>query len=276
VPYMTANDGVQLFYREAGTGPPIVIIPGLCQTTSVFVHQLAGLAAHHRVIAYDQRGHGESGKPAHGYRVARLAKDLDDLLGALGLTGVTLLGWSLGCSVAWCYYDLFGPGRLSRLVLVDGTVFMCRTPDMTETAAAQVGAAYDAAGIAGLARQVREQEEDVLRLFASGFVTDGQGEVDRLVGDMLKTPAPAAAALLFDYAFGDWRDVVARIALPTMIVGADHSHIPLSVQQWLHDTIPDSRLAIMKDRAHLMFYEEPDAFNDLVARFVAETGPGSR
>ncbi|MFJ5216706.1 alpha/beta fold hydrolase [Streptomyces sp. NPDC088354] len=65
------------------------------------------------MIALDHRGHGRSERPAHGYRVSRLAMDLHDLCDA------ALLGHSLGCAALWCHRDLFGRDRTGRLVLVD-------------------------------------------------------------------------------------------------------------------------------------------------------------
>jgi non-heme chloroperoxidase len=268
VPELRTNDGVRLSYQDVGSGRPVVFVPGISQPASLFAAQLAGLRDRYRVIVYDQRGHGESDKPAYGYRVARLAKDLDDLLEGLGLDDVTLVGWSLGCAVAWSYYDLFGPKRLGRLVLVEGSVFLCRTPGMSERDVADTGAAWDPAGAAGVVEALRRDQQNVTRQLATVFFTEPHDEAEQIVQEMLKTPPSAVAALMFDYIFTDWRDVIPRIALPTLIVGGGRSHVPPSVQEWLHRTIPDSRLAVLKDRAHLLFYEEPDTFNDLVATFI--------
>lgn len=268
MPDVITNDGIRLAYQDSGSGRPIVIVPGISQPASLFVHQLSGLRDRYRVIVYDQRGHGESGKPSHGYRIARLAKDLDDLLETLGLDDVTLLGWSLGCAVAWNYYDMFGPKRLGRLILVDGTVLLCKTPEMTKQDIADTGAAWDAAEAMGVVAALRHDQETVVRQFASMFFTEEHATAEQIIRDMLKMPAPATADLMFDYIFSDWRDVIPRIAIPTLVIGGTSSHVPLSVQEWLHRTIPGSRLATMKDRAHVMFYEEPDAFNELVADFI--------
>ncbi|MBY8870798.1 alpha/beta hydrolase [Micromonospora sp. PLK6-60] len=273
MPDVVTSDGVRLSYSEAGSGPPLIIIPGIAQPKSVFVHQLEGLRERCRVIVYDQRGHGDSDKPAHGYRISRLAKDLDELIEALGLAEITLMGWSLGCAVAWSYYDLFGPKRLARLILVDGSVLLCETPEMTEQDIADTGAAWDAAGALGIVSAIRNDQEELVRRLVSSFVTDERTDVEWLIGEALRMPAEATAALMFDYVYSDWRDVIPRIALPTLIVGATRSHIPVSVQEWLHRTIPDSQLAVLRDRAHLLFYEEPETFNELVARFVGEPAP---
>src|SRR5437773_6571569 len=120
----TTNDGIVLRYEEAGSGKPLVCIPGWSQTAAQFKHQLSGLSDRYRVIAVDMRGHGESDKPAHGYSIARLSKDVHDLLADLSLADVTLMGPSMGCSVIWSYWELFGSERLAKLVLVDQMPFI--------------------------------------------------------------------------------------------------------------------------------------------------------
>jgi pimeloyl-ACP methyl ester carboxylesterase len=97
------------------------MIPGFSQSAAEFGKQIDGLSRFYRVLAIDLRGHGESSKPDYGYRVSRLAADLRDFIESLELQNVTLLGHSLGCTVIWCYWDLFGGQRVSRLVLVDQT-----------------------------------------------------------------------------------------------------------------------------------------------------------
>jgi hypothetical protein len=72
---VTTSDGVNLHYLEAGSGKPILMIPGWSQTAEQFKYQLGGLSDRYRVIAVDMRGHGESDKPEFGYKISRLAKD---------------------------------------------------------------------------------------------------------------------------------------------------------------------------------------------------------
>ena len=137
---VTTNDGVGLRYREAGSGQPLVLVHGWSQAAALFRYQLDGLSDRYRVIAYDQRGHGESDKPAFGYRIARLAKDLHEFLVALDLRDAAVLGHSMGCSVLWAYWDLFGADRLAKLILVDQTSFLTRNPAWSPTELEQTGA----------------------------------------------------------------------------------------------------------------------------------------
>lgn len=70
------------------------------------------------MYAYDQRFHGDSDSPSHGFHVARLAADLRDFLQALQLADVTVVGSSMGCAVIWSYVELFGLQRLKQAVFV--------------------------------------------------------------------------------------------------------------------------------------------------------------
>jgi non-heme chloroperoxidase len=92
------------------------------------------------VIAIDQRGRGESAKPGFGNKIHRLSKDLRELIIALDFTEVTVLGYSMGCSVIWGYWELFGVDRLAKIILVDEpphlTANPARTPAEKEAAGA--------------------------------------------------------------------------------------------------------------------------------------------
>ena len=268
MPYLHTNDGVRLSYRDEGAGPVLLILPGIAGSVAMFERQVAGLCDRYRVVAYDHRGHGESDKPGHGYRISRLAKDLDDVLSTLDMTDVTVLGWSMGCSVAWSHLDLFGPGRISRLVLVEGHPCLCRVPGMSDEEAADVAVVFEPDAAAEFAAGLRHNQHAAMRQLARLICTDPDTDLDWLTGELVKLPAGAAEALLFNHLIQDWRDTVRRIAVPTLVVGGGRSHVPTAAQQWLRRAIPGAELALLPDRAHLLFYEDPGTFNTLVRNFI--------
>ncbi|MEU1182524.1 alpha/beta fold hydrolase [Streptomyces sp. NPDC005820] len=96
------------------------------------------------------RGHGESDKPGHGYRIARPVTDLHDVLVALACQDVTLVAHSMRCSVTWAYWDLFGGERLGGLVLVDQLSVLVADPAWAEGEAAELGAIFDNATVSSL------------------------------------------------------------------------------------------------------------------------------
>jgi len=146
---VTTNDGVTLRYEEAGSGKPLVCIPGWSQTAAQFKHQLGGLSARYRVIAVDMRGHGESDKPDNGYTIQRLAKDVQDLLVARNLTDVTLMGHSMGSSVIWSYWQLWGQDRLSKLIFVDQMPMITADPRWSPQEKEDAGAIFDPTFLSG-------------------------------------------------------------------------------------------------------------------------------
>lgn len=113
MPTITTNDGIQLYYEDVGEGRPLVLIPGWTCTHHFFQKNIAELAKSCRVIAPDMRAHGDSEKATWGHRISRYAKDVKDLLEALHLEHVTLLGWSMGAAIIWSYLDLFGNEHLA-------------------------------------------------------------------------------------------------------------------------------------------------------------------
>ena len=78
--FVTTTDGGRIHVVEAGQGPPIVLVHGITLGVGIWVRQFRGLAGTHRVIAIDQRGHGQSIAGTDGYRFERLADDLIEVL----------------------------------------------------------------------------------------------------------------------------------------------------------------------------------------------------
>ena len=112
-------DGVHLRYIDQGAGRPVVFVHGWLSCAEHWHPVAAPIAGMARAVTYDQRGHGASDGTEHGWTVHRLARDLDELLAALAISGAVLVGHSMGCSVIWAYLELFGASRVDGLVLVD-------------------------------------------------------------------------------------------------------------------------------------------------------------
>jgi non-heme chloroperoxidase len=83
-----------------------------------------------RCIAYDQRGHGRSAEPGHGYTADRLADDLAAVIGQLDLKNLTLVGHSMGCGMMVRYLSRHGADRIARIALVAPTLpYILKTPE---------------------------------------------------------------------------------------------------------------------------------------------------
>ena len=275
MPHVTTNDGVRLHYVERGRGAPLVMIPGWSQTAAQFEAQIEGLSARRRVVAIDMRGHGESDKPEHGYRIQRLAADLRNAIEALGLERVSLLGHSMGCSVIWCYLDLFGEAGLERLVLVDQMPCVTARPGWSEQEKQEAGAIFDGTSLYETIDKLAGSEGRqttggfIGSMFTAAFPAE---RVAWVLERNLMMPRRHAASLLLNHAAQDWRDLIPRIALPTLIVGGRTSLIDWRSQEWMHGRIAGSRLEIFEEAEggnHFMFMENPERFNRLVDEFLA-------
>jgi len=121
---------VSLNAVELGEGPPVVMLHGLISGSSASWYFTCApvLAKNHRVILYDLRGHGRSAPAAGGYDTATLAKDLENLLDAMGVDEpVSLVGHSYGALVAM-RFALAHPERVNRLALVEAPLPPSRHP----------------------------------------------------------------------------------------------------------------------------------------------------
>ncbi|MEM8854520.1 MAG: alpha/beta hydrolase [Pseudomonadota bacterium] len=271
----TTSDGVDLSYLEAGSGPPFVMIPGWSQTAVQWAAQINHFKDTHRVIAVDMRGHGESQKVEYGYRIHRLSKDLSELMEALDLTDAVLMGHSMGCSVIWGLIDLFGSGRIAKLVLVDQSAFLSINPTLSEQDKADAGAIFTSEAAFDTVNQLGGPNgEAVTTGFIGQMFTDAADP--QLVADVVRLnmafPRHLAGALIINHVFNDWRDVIRRIDVPTLCVGGKVSLVPWRTMEWQAEVIPGAELAIFEEAdggAHFMFMENPDGFNQRVSAFLA-------
>ena len=270
----TTSDNVRLHYIEAGKGKPLVLIPGWSQTAAQFKHQISDLSAEYRVIAIDMRGHGESDKPNHGYRIHRLSADVHEFLVAKDLRNVTIGGHSMGCSVIWGYWELYGSDRLSKIVLIDQMPMITANPLWSAQEKEDAGAIftpvslYDTINALAGPDGVKTTEGFITGMYTSRYSRD---ELNWVIQQNLKMSRQHAADLLFDHSTNDWRDVIRTINIPTLVVGAKTSLVGWKSQQWVARQIPGAQVEIFEESEggnHFMFMENPEKFNRLVRNFI--------
>ena len=268
------SDGVTLRYLEAGSGQPLVLVPGWSQTAEQYKHQLEGLSDRYRVIALDLRGHGDSDKPDYGYRISRFAQDLHEALLALELDNVVLGGHSMGCSIIWSYWDTFGSERISKLLLVDQVAMVTSNPAWSPQELQAAGAIFTQDGLVELCNAIAGEGGVAAShgLVGGMFTGAASEEIKSWAIDLnLKLPRHHAATLLYNHCTQDWRDVIPRINVPTLVIGGKASIFPWQAIEWIHGQIPASQLAIFEEGeggSHFVFIEGSDQFNRLVRDFV--------
>lgn len=113
------SDGTELFYKDWGTGDPIVFSHGWPLTSDAFEDQMIFLALKgFRVIAHDRRGHGRSSQPWEGHTMDQYADDLAELVDHLGLKNAIHVGHSTGGGEVARYIGRHGIGKVLKCVLI--------------------------------------------------------------------------------------------------------------------------------------------------------------
>lgn len=259
MPWLTTADDVRLHYTDEGAGLPVVLVGGFAMAASGWALQRRALADRYRVVALDRRAHGDSDRVPRGMRLARHAKDLRELLDQLALDRAVLVGASMGASVLWSYLDLFGTDLVAGVVTVD------QTPKMVNDGDWDLGL-YDL------------RPETV-----GAFVAEFPGahnpfhrmpplEVVQLLRGDADVPYDLLRPLLLDHTVADWRDVPEGLDVPLLAIAGRHSPLwPCASSQYLADAAAKGRCIVLEDSGHVPFLEQPEAFNEALLSFLAET-----
>lgn len=247
-------DGRRLAWREAGTGPPLLLLHGWCFSSLVFAEALAAFSADYRVLAPDLPGHGSS-DPAADAGFAALAADLREWLTVLSLDRIRLLGWSLGGQVALELAASLHPEQVERLLLVAATPRFCAADDWPH--------GLPEGQVRALERQLRRDYPAALKDFRERILA-GEGlpptrrqRIAALIG-----PPPALADALAALAAlrrEDQRRRLAALDCPTLVQHGELDTITLpGAARTLAEEIPGARLELLPGIAHAPFLSRPD------------------
>lgn len=272
-------DGLQFHYRDWGdpAAPPLVLLHGYTSHARSWDTVARALAGRYRVLALDQRGHGES-EWAHDYHELRLVSDLASFVDTLELDSFSMVGFSIGAYAA-CAFALLHPGRVRYLALAE-----CFVEDPSEARVPTEGSRHiDAlrslpAAFAGDGEIVAAQaaaayrplapfasEEELRRWMFTGLK---QGPGDRWTwryDPVLRVPgAPGRLNPIVDV-------FDARLAAVTdstlMVVGAESFQAEPAEQMARRN--PGKHLVKIPQAGHWVPMDNPDGFLGAVSRFLA-------
>jgi proline iminopeptidase len=280
--YVTAEDGVRLFYRSVGEGSDVLVMP-----VALYLQDaLLQLGVGRRVIFYDPRNRGRSDAADLGsISLDRQVADLEVLRKELGIGRMALLGWS-GLGMEMAVYTIRYPQHVSRLI--------------------QVSAVPPAAAIMeefGDARQssVDQDAIDELNRRADEGVFDGRPEefcrryneltlpvnfvnpelVDRVPdvcvhrNEWPENLWPYFGALLPSFGDYDWREDLKSLHVPRLIIHGREDGIPLAGAYAWAKGYPEARLLVLSPSGHFPFIEQPAEFFAAVERFLDGDWPAS-
>jgi pimeloyl-ACP methyl ester carboxylesterase len=275
----TKVHGHDVAYRQAGSGPLLVMIHGIAGSSGTWVPAMPLLAEHFTVIAPDLLGHGESAKPRGDYSLGAYASGVRDLLGVLGHERATIVGHSLGGGVAMQFAYQF-PQMAERLVLVcSGGLGKEVSPLLR--ALSLPGTEYLLPAV--LAPQIHGLVAKAggalgrVGLRADPFLTEVWEAWSRLTDVRAQRAFIHTIRAVIDVA-GQRVSARDRLYLahevPTMIIwGERDAVIPVSHAHIAHELIPGSRLEVVPDAGHFLPIERPELLDRLLRDFLATTQP---
>jgi pimeloyl-ACP methyl ester carboxylesterase len=253
--------GFKLHYLEAGRGAPVVLLHGLGGDGSRWGPNIEPLSKDFHVFALDQIGFGESDKPLANYHTGMLADFLVGFLKAVGVPRASLVGNSMGASVA-LYTAVHFPERVDRIVLADGGGFR------------QAGAATPPTPDALRRRQLQNSvTRDETREFFRILFHDKSLVTDAMVDEQLTLRLRAAFAITKMQEAGERGSLseqeVHAVKAPTLVLWGKYDELanPAGADR-LERTIPGSRKIVIDNAGHMPQLERSAEFNRLVREFL--------
>jgi pimeloyl-ACP methyl ester carboxylesterase len=242
--------GVRLRYAEQGdpAGQPIILLHGYTDSSFSFSRVLPLLSAKYKVYALDLRGHGESERPASGYKLSDFAADVLAFMDEKGLKRATIVGHSMGSFISQ-QVAINAPERIERLVLI-GSATTLRNDAVLD-----------------LQRAINTLNDPVpskfVRDFQAGTVYQPLPDkfMDRVVSESLKVPAHVWRATMEGFFATDDKHRLGQIKAPTLILWGNRETIfTRHEQDLLVNTIASAELKVYPETGHALHWERPEQF----------------
>jgi pimeloyl-ACP methyl ester carboxylesterase len=267
----TTSDGTQLYYKDWGTGQPIVLSHGWPLNADMWEYQMKFLADNgFRVIAHDRRGFGRSAQPWSGYDYDTFARDVNELIEALDLRDVILGGFSMGGGEVARYIGRFGTRRIAKAILLSAvTPLMIRREDHPE--------GMDPAIFDGIREGLLNDRPKFLDDFGPLFMGSDQ-ESSNVTKQMLdwtlslglqgglKGTYDCVAA----FSETDFRPDLEKFDVPTLVVHGDgDAVVNFDVTgKATAALIKDAKLLIYKGAPHALYFSHKDRLNQDLLDFA--------
>ena len=274
MPTLTHGD-VEIHYEDSGgSGRAVVLIHGWPLSGASWSDLTPVLQDEgYRVVTYDRRGFGQSGKPgeASDYDYDTLTGDLDALMTELDLRDATLVGFSMGGGEVARYVGTHGEDRLHSLVFA-GAIPPCLLKDE-----AHPDGALDLETVAGMQRELRQDPAAFFDGFTTNFFSaDGELKVSEeqrqeALGLAAQADVHAAAECIRSWVT-DFTADLAKVTVPTLVVHGDSDAIvPLEVSgQRTHEAVRGSELVVIEGGPHGINASHAEEFNAAVVAFLAK------
>ena len=256
---------VAIHYLEAGERQgalSYLFVPGWASTSAVWRDQLAAFAGRGRVVAIDPRSQGLSTVTTRGNTPERRARDIREVIRALGLSNVVLVGWSQGVQDVAAYAAAFEGEQIAGYVLVDAAV--SAGPAIAEAEPKAFRQELERMGI--YSRYPREYLKGLFDAIIASPA--GKARIPELVELGLRTPPDLGIGMLMtDFLVIDRRPALKKFNRPTLVIAAAGAD-DLDSQREMAKAIAGARFELLPDAGHAVFLDQPQRFEQLLADFA--------
>jgi pimeloyl-ACP methyl ester carboxylesterase len=267
VAHFKTSDGVRIYYEEHGTGLPVLLAYGIGGNAGMWQPNRDALAARHRLILWEPRGHARSESPEDPTKVtfAHWVLDLHDLCDHLGLGRAVVGGLSLGGGIA-TRFTLTYPERVIALIVVDSS--------------SAAGQPLSVDNLVMRARSIKVTLEGGMDAMAEFALASNPNVAGRLKLDpsarqeileyyRMLTPIGYANALRALLQMDYITDRLPEIAVPTLLICGDED-ASLGPMRVMEQKVKDARFVLLSPAGHFGNRDQPQAFNRAVLDFLAE------
>ena len=265
MPSINLTDQLDLYYIENGSGRPVIFVHGVFMSGKYFYRQVEAFGKEFHSMAIDLRGHGHSSHTDNGHTMGSYAADLRAFIKAKNLKNVVLVGWSMGCMVIWDYFKQFGNTDISATVLVDQSPSDFKWNDWQH-------GVFDLQSLVTMMSNLQTDREQVFRDFIPMLFNEppASEEVDWMLEELMLMPSTIASAVLFDQTMQDYRNIVSKVNVPTLVItgGCEGKLLPVESVKFVHEQITGSQFSIFENANHCPFLEETERFNKEVMDFI--------